>query len=123
MNFPFTNTLEILEKGVIGLGFLLAFLAWWLLREELKRPPGNPGRTALVGGFMIFSIILCGIGLVAPIVSELSFNQRKIAYSFNETCSRIRTSNWLDDRAEARKYLSQMCQTTDTPKKEIAKNS
>ena len=36
------NVVDILQIGVIGLGFLLAFLAYYLLTKEQKKI--NPGR-------------------------------------------------------------------------------
>jgi hypothetical protein len=55
---------QILSYGVIGLGFLLALLAFWLLKnEQQKRHPSTDMLTA-VKGFMIFAILLCVIGIV-----------------------------------------------------------
>ena len=56
------NPYEILSYGTIGLGFLLAFLAYRLLskEQELKEP-----RRPILGAintFMAFSIALCVIG-------------------------------------------------------------
>lgn len=51
---------EILGYGVIGLGFLLAFLAYLLLRKDRSKP--GP-----VYVFMVFCVVLCGIGLYAQV--------------------------------------------------------
>jgi hypothetical protein len=54
---------SILNYGVIGLGFLLALLAYRLLGREQQNP--EPRRSILVAihVFMIFSVVLCIIGL------------------------------------------------------------
>ncbi len=53
---------NILSYGVIGLGFLLAFLAYRLLGREQQNT--EPRRSILVAihVFMIFSVVLCIIG-------------------------------------------------------------
>ncbi len=53
---------NILSYGVIGLGFLLAFLAYRLLGREQQN--AEPRRSILVAihVFMIFSVVLCIIG-------------------------------------------------------------
>lgn len=57
------NPVQILNYGVIGLGFLLAFLAYKLLSKEqqLKEPRKNILKAVYV--FMGFSIVLCLIGI------------------------------------------------------------
>jgi hypothetical protein len=61
---------QILSYGVIGLGFLLALLAFWLLtREQKKRKPdSNILRATYV--FMAFSVALCAIGGVAELSKD-----------------------------------------------------
>jgi hypothetical protein len=51
---------KVLSYGVTGLGFLLAFLAYRLLVK------GNRG--ASIYSFMIFSLLLCGVGLASELV-------------------------------------------------------
>jgi hypothetical protein len=56
------NVYEILSYGVIGLGFLLALLAYRLLtREQKQENPRNAILTAIYI-FMVFSVVLCIIG-------------------------------------------------------------
>ncbi len=56
------NTYEILGYGVIGLGFLLAFLAYLLLSREQKREKTRKNMVKAIYTFMGFSILLCVIG-------------------------------------------------------------
>jgi len=57
------TVVEILSYGVIGLGFLLALLSYRLLAREQHRdsPRKNILHSILI--FMVFSIILCLVGL------------------------------------------------------------
>jgi len=68
------NIVEILQIGVIGLGFLLALLAYHLLTKEQKQkvPRTNIIRSIYV--FMFFSIVLCLIGV---------FSQARTFYTTN----------------------------------------
>lgn len=59
------NVYEILGYGVIGLGFLLAFLAFTLLTREQKREAPRGTILAAIYIFMVFSLALCLIGFVA----------------------------------------------------------
>ena len=57
------NVVGILQIGVIGLGFLLAFLAYHLLTKEQKQ---NTPRSAIINSiyaFMFFSVVFCVIGI------------------------------------------------------------
>jgi apolipoprotein N-acyltransferase len=62
---------NILNYGVIGLGFLLAFLAYRLLGREQQNP--EPRRSILVAihVFMIFSVVLCIIGFGSEYLRSL----------------------------------------------------
>ena len=66
------NVYQILSYGVIGLGFLLAFLAYHLLRREQQREPRKEFLGAIYV-FMVFSVALCILGFI----SELSNNKFK----------------------------------------------
>ena len=65
------NPAQILNYGVIGLGFLLAFLAYRLLSKEqqLKEPRKNILKAVNV--FMGFSIVLCLIGIGSESIKYL----------------------------------------------------
>jgi len=61
------NVVDILQIGVIGLGFLLAVLAYHLLTKEQKQ---NPPRSVILNSiyvFMFFSVVLCVIGIFSQI--------------------------------------------------------
>lgn len=62
------DVVQILGLGVIGLGFLLALLAYWLLRQEQARENPNPAVLRAIYLFMGFSIVLCLIGIVSQYV-------------------------------------------------------
>jgi hypothetical protein len=62
--------LKILGLGVIGLAFLLAYMAYRLLAAEQRRAPveGEPPRSALLANirlFMAFSLVLCILVIIA----------------------------------------------------------
>jgi hypothetical protein len=59
-NFDITR---ILSLGTIGLGFLLAFLAFRLLSKEQSMDRPREGILRATNRFMIFSLALCVIGL------------------------------------------------------------
>jgi hypothetical protein len=54
---------RILSLGTIGLGFLLAFLAFRLLTQEQSKDRPREGILRATNRFMIFSLALCVIGL------------------------------------------------------------
>ena len=60
------NIYDILGYGVIGLGFLLAALAYKLLSEEQKKEP-RPSIIKAIYTFMVFSVVLCIIGFAAQV--------------------------------------------------------
>lgn len=66
--FKDLNVLEILKIGTIGLGFLLALMAFNLIKKEQEKP--KPSNTILrsAKGFMIFSIILMGLGVLSEFI-------------------------------------------------------
>ncbi|MGB3179789.1 MAG: peptidoglycan-binding domain-containing protein [Cyclobacteriaceae bacterium] len=61
---------DILGLGTTGLGFLLATLSFRLLRREQGRETIRKQMVVAVYAFMVFSIVLCVIGIVSqPLVS------------------------------------------------------
>lgn len=72
MKFETLNAFEILSYGVIGLGFLLAVLAYMLLLKEQKLKDPRASMLNAINRFMLFSVFLCSIGIVSEIVK--SFN-------------------------------------------------
>ena len=67
------NIVEILQIGVIGLGFLLALLSYRLLSQEMKLEGLRPQLIRAIYVFMTFSVVLCVIGLVSqlfPVVKQ-----------------------------------------------------
>ena len=57
------DIIRILSIGTIGLGFLLAFLAFTLLRKEQSIDSPRPQMLGSISRYMIFSFALCMIGL------------------------------------------------------------
>jgi len=61
---------SILKFGVIGLGFLLAFLSYNLLRKEQKRELPRKILLNSILIFMVFSVIICSIGLFSEFLKR-----------------------------------------------------
>ena len=59
---------KILNYGVSGLGFLLAFLAYRLLNNAQRQGLSNSYNIRIYV-FMGFSVVLCVLGLIAPLIS------------------------------------------------------
>ena len=57
------NPYQILSYGVIGLGFLLAVLAYRLLSNEQRRDRPRSDILRAANIFMAFSVVLCAIGV------------------------------------------------------------
>jgi hypothetical protein len=57
------NAFKILSYGVIGLGFLLAWLAYALLTKEQARETARHNILRAIYVFMGFSLLLCGAGI------------------------------------------------------------
>lgn len=57
------NVVDILQIGVIGLGFLLAVLSYHLLTKEQKQHTPRPNIINSIYVFMGFSLVLCVIGI------------------------------------------------------------
>lgn len=58
------DVLEILRLGIIGLAFILALLAYRLLRAEQARPDVRRPMLFASLGFMCFSVILCALLII-----------------------------------------------------------
>ncbi len=70
---------KILEYGIIGLGFLLAFLSFLLLKKALNEN-SKPALIKPIYVFMFFSLALCAVGIIdkfAPASQESSTSYRK----------------------------------------------
>jgi len=71
MEFPNSiNIIEILSFGIIGLGFLLAFMAYRLLALEQNRARTRGNMLRAVYFFMAFSIVLSIIGFASEILRD-----------------------------------------------------
>jgi hypothetical protein len=72
-----SDVVKILGLGVIGLGFLLALLAYRLLSKIQSQP--NPKRSVLrsIYFFMGFSIVLCGIGFASQVFDQRRSEEQK----------------------------------------------
>lgn len=63
INMP-KNVFDILSYGVIGLGFLLALLAYRLLTQEQRITKPRANILKAIYTFMAFSIVLCILGFI-----------------------------------------------------------
>lgn len=61
------QTVDILKLGLIGLGFLLAVIAAWLISAEQKRDQVRPELIKAIYVFMAFSIVLAGGALASEV--------------------------------------------------------
>ncbi|PIA71561.1 hypothetical protein [Pseudomonas sediminis] len=75
MKFGTIEPATILSYGVIGLGFLLALLAYFLLLQEQHTKEPRESILAAINRFMIFSLVLAGLGLTSEVVRSF-FNQK-----------------------------------------------
>ncbi|MES9971575.1 MAG: hypothetical protein ABW092_16200 [Candidatus Thiodiazotropha sp.] len=62
------DVLRILQIGVIGLGFLLAVLAYFLLAKEQKQKTPRTDILKSIYVFMSFSLLLCLLGIASQAV-------------------------------------------------------
>ena len=72
MSLSNLDVVAILQLGVTGLGFLLALLAFWLLLNEQRVKEPRVVYLQSVKLFMIFSILLCLIGLAPQVLAAYS---------------------------------------------------
>jgi len=61
------QTVDILKLGLIGLGFLLAVIAAWLINAEQKRDKVRPELLKAIYVFMVFSLVLAGGALASEV--------------------------------------------------------
>jgi hypothetical protein len=62
------DVVKILSYGVIGLGFLLAFLAYRLLAQEQRREQVRSEALRSIYLFMAFAVVLCLVGILGQVV-------------------------------------------------------
>lgn len=72
---PTGNIVQVLQVGVIGLGFLLALMAYRLLSQEMMRDESRPSIMRAIYVFMCFSIVLCGIGVASQFLPSNTTNE------------------------------------------------
>ena len=69
------DVLKILQIGVVGLGFLLAVLAYHLLTKEQKQDTPRQDILKSIYVFMSFSIVLCIIGVASQVIDQKKAGQ------------------------------------------------
>jgi len=62
------DIVRILSFGVVGLGFLLAIMAYNLLRKEQKRETPHASVLKSISQFMSFSIVMAALGLGSELI-------------------------------------------------------
>jgi hypothetical protein len=75
------DVIKILGYGIIGLGFLLALMAFNLLSKEQKKDEPNEKILASINRFMMFSIALSALGLGSEIIRPLMSSTETIQTS------------------------------------------
>jgi len=69
-----SGAVEVLKLGVIGLGFVLAFMAFTLLLREQRKAEPHDRVLKAVYVFMAFSLMLSGLGLYAQMGTDRGDN-------------------------------------------------
>ena len=70
------DVVKILGYGVLGLGFLLALLAYHLLSKEQGKQTPRPDAFRAIYVFMGFSLVLCILGLVSQFFDAQAAGQK-----------------------------------------------
>jgi len=83
------DVVQILQIGVIGLGFLLALLAFWLLRKEQSKTEPHPNILKQITIFMAFSISLCVLGLLGNLIPKPETQDAKKTKELQAVISQI----------------------------------
>lgn len=73
-----SGAVAVLKLGVIGLGFILAFMAFALLYREQRKPEPHSVVLRAIYIFMGFSLVLSGFGLYAQLGSDRSGHEFEI---------------------------------------------
>jgi hypothetical protein len=73
------DVFKILSYGVLGLGFLLALLAYRLLTQEQEKPTERPAMLRSIYIFMVFSLLLCRVGIIGQLIPNKADNQSSIS--------------------------------------------
>lgn len=107
---PYFDVVKILGYGVIGLGFLLAFFAFRLLSKTQSQP--NPNRSVLrsIYFYMVFSIVLCGIGFASQV-----FDQRRSQEQCEKELNELKATFGVF--VKSRERLSKLSGKIEEPKR------
>ncbi len=92
LDFP-----EILKIGFVGIGFLLAGLAFLLLRAEQGKNKPRPGMITPIYVFMGFSLILAGAALYLQARNTDGSNAEAVAAAIAPYKSKLDKLNGLVD--------------------------
>lgn len=84
------NPAQILSFGVIGLGFLLALLSFWLLQKEQGKKTPNARILKSIYIYMIFSFFLCSLGLASEILRDPHSQESNKKETFRQILDRKR---------------------------------
>lgn len=88
------NVVQILQIGVMGLGFLLAVLSYHLLTKEQKQEAPRSVIIKSIYVFMFFSVVLCVIGMLSQ-AGEFGIGQKEINSSNQVSAVKTSKSNIL----------------------------
>jgi chromosome segregation ATPase len=110
------NIPQVLSYGVIGLGFLLALLAYYLLHKEHGRQRPNKSILKSVYVFMAFSIVLVIAGLSAELLKHAEVIQLSELKQQADSC--LKDASVLRDQLSScdgvRKKLAQDVEDKNT---------
>lgn len=88
------NVVQILQIGVIGLGFLLAVLSYHLLTKEQKQDAPRSVIIKSIYVFMFFSVVLCVIGMFSQ-AGIFDSRQKEISSSSQDSAIKKSKNNVL----------------------------
>jgi uncharacterized FlaG/YvyC family protein len=107
------NAYDILKLGVIGLGFLLALLAYRLLRAEQKRDTSRPAIIRSIYVFMGFSLLLCIVGFFSEFAKD-SASTDETTLTELKTDNQTKTKEIETLKEQNSQYRVQLQSTMDT---------
>lgn len=78
------NVVEILKVGAIGLGFLLALMAYNIIKKEQEKDKPNTKVLSSARGFMVFSIVMMLLGIFAEFIKAKPYLKVKLGNNVME---------------------------------------
>jgi hypothetical protein len=88
------NVVDILRLGAIGLGFLLALMAYRLLAKEQAKEVPREAILLATRSYMLFAIVLVVVAAIAelikPMTTTTAISDNKPAFNFDDYLAKMR---------------------------------